>query len=505
MIVFLFENRWEIISAGWLWLGTALHLVAFCLIVFDSLMNRKEIASTLLWIFLAWSFPVVGPILYLSFGVDRVPVKGWRKRQSNQRLMNVREADREDAAMPMAYWHAIRRSLAVVPDTPLARETHAAMNSIIEDFPLLSGNRADPLLSGDEAFPAMLEAIASAKHHIHLQTFILGNDAVGRMFLDALKAKAEAGVRVRFLYDRFGCTHAIFAGLFRRYARVPNMELAGWTQVNPIKRRFQVNLRNHRKLLVVDGRLAFVGGINLRGENVTRAGRAPIRDYHFRIEGPAVQELQYVFLRDWYFATEADPETLLVRDHFPGIEPVGSALIRIVNGGPESEEEVMTDVLFAAVTAARKTLLAVTPYFVPTRDFVRALRSAALRGVDTRLIVPARNNHVFVGLAGRALYDSLLSAGVRVFERPPPFLHGKALIVDDALAIVGTANLDARSLRLNYETNVVVYDADFIDRLKRMILDDVAASVELDLAVWRRRPLRRQLIENFCYLLAPIL
>ena len=499
------ENGADLLSADWLWAGTALHLVAFSLIVFHSLMNRKEAASSVLWIFLAWSFPVIGPILYLSFGVNRVPAKGWRKRRSNQAFRNARMEKEDDAAMPLVYWQSIRKALAIEPDTPFAREMNAAMNSIIEDFPLLGGNRADALLCGDEAYPAMLKAIASAQHHIHLQTFILGNDRVGRMFMDALKAKAETGVRVRVLYDRFGSTRAVFSCLFLRYARVKNMTLAGWTQANPIKRRFQINLRNHRKLLIVDGRIAFTGGLNLHKENMSRKGHPPIRDYHFRIDGPIVHQLQYAFMRDWYFATDEDAETLLSREHFPNVEPTGNALIRVINGGPESEEEVIADTLFAAIVAARKTLLAVTPYFVPTPDFVRALRSAALRGVDTRLIVPARNNHRFVGMAGRALYDTLLAAGVRIFERPPPFIHAKALIVDDALAIVGTANLDARSLRLNYETNVAIYDSAFIDQLKRLVLEDIAASAELDLATWRRRSLPRQMAENFCHLLAPIL
>ena len=165
----------------------------------------------------------------------------------------------------------------------------------------------------------------------------------------------------------------------------------------------------------------------------------------------------------------------------------------------------MTDVFFAAIVAARRRLLAVTPYLVPTPDIVRAFRSAGLRGVDVRLVVPQKSNHLYAGMAGRALYDELLSAGVRIFERRPPFTHAKALIVDDELAVVGTANLDVRSLRLNYELNLAVYDETFINTLKRIVLDDIALSDEVILAAWRRRPPARRLAENFCSLLTPML
>jgi cardiolipin synthase A/B len=488
-----------------LWIGTVLHFIAVGLVLFHSLMHRKESSSFLVWVFLAWSFPFVGAALYVMFGVDRIPAKGWRKRESNRELGDARQARADDASMPLVYWQAIHEALAAEPANPYALETHRAMNRILEEFPLLGGNRIEPLVDGTEAYPAMLRTIRAARHHIHLQTYIIGNDAVGRQFMEALHAKAQEGVRVRLLYDRFGSARAVMSFFFARYARTPNLSLVAWTQANPLKRAFQINARNHRKLLVVDGREAFTGGLNLHDENLVRKGRAPIRDYHFHVCGPIVQEMQYAFMRDWYFATDEDAETLLTQEHFPHIETCGPALIRVVNGGPETEDPVIADTYFEAIVGARKNLLAVTPYFVPTPDLVRAFRSAALRGVETRLLVPAHNNHFFAGMAGRSLYEPLLAAGVRIFERPPPFLHAKALMVDDALALVGTANLDARSLRLNYESNLAVYDEAFIGRLKRIVLEDIAASREMELAAWRRRPLSRKIAENFCMLLSPVL
>ena len=483
---------------------TAVHAIAFSLVALYCLRNRREPTSALLWLFVSFTFPVVGPILFAAFGVNRVPIKGWHKQRSDQEFLSERRL-REDATMPLAYWRAMREAGAVEPASPFARELNTTMNAMLSDYPLLGGNRIEPLVTGEECFPRMMEAIRSARHHIHLQTFIVGNDGIGRQFLDLLREKAESGVAVRFLYDRFGSTHALIGGLLHRYRRVPNMRLAGWTQANPIKRQFQFNLRNHRKILIVDGQQAFTGGINLAVNNVRQGERRPDRDYHFAMRGPIVQELQYSFLCDWYFTTDEDPQALLTDTHFPALAPAGSALIRVIDGGPTSRVETMTDVIFASVVAARKQLLAVTPYLVPTQDILRAFRSAALRGVDVRLVVPRQNNHVYAGMAGRALYDDLLSAGVRIFERRPPFMHAKALLVDDELALVGTANLDVRSLRLNYETNLAVYDEAFLNMLKRVVLEEIALSDEVELASWRRRPTSQRLMENFCNLLTPIL
>jgi cardiolipin synthase A/B len=482
----------------------AAHLAAFALVTLHCLRHRREPTSALLWIAIAWSLPVVGAVLYLAFGVNRVPTKGWHKHRSDQEFLSERRL-REEEAMPLAYWRAVHEAVAAEPDAPFAHEINRVMDTILPDHPLLGGSAITTLVTGDEAYPPMLEAIRSARHHVHLQTFILDNDETGTKFLDALAKKAREGVTVRLLYDHFGSTHAWLHGLFRQYRGIECFRIASWTQANPIKRQFQINLRNHRKTLVVDGRAAFMGGLNISNVNVTQPDRPADRDYHFEIRGPMVQELQYSFLRDWYFMTDENPEVLLSQQHFPRIEPAGKALMRIVHGGPTAEVEHITDVFFAMAGSARRQLLVVTPYLAPTADLIRAFRAAALRGVDVRLILPKDNNHVYAGMAGRALYDELLVTGVRIFERHGPFLHAKAMIADDAAAMVGTANLDVRSLRLNYETNLVVYDPTFVDALKRVIVEDLMLSEEVSLAQWRTRPLRQQMAENFCHLLTPML
>ena len=494
-------------SEFWSWLPIAgeLHVACALLVCFHCLRYRREANSALLWIFAAWSFPFVGALFYLSFGVDRVTLKAGRRSRVHEAFLTARR-ERETESLPMAYWHAVHEAVAAEPASPFAADLNRSMETILPDFPLLSGNRVELLVAGDEAYPAMLEAIRSARHHIHVQTFIVSRDATGREFLDALRAKADEGVNVRFLFDRFGSTAAFLSGMLRRYDGVsPRLQVAGWTQANPLKRQFQINLRNHRKALIVDGRVAFTGGLNFSDINRAAPGRPADRDYHFRIRGPIVQELQFSFLSDWHFMTAEDTEHLLLAEHFPHLASEGEALVRLVNSGPTAELETLVDVFFNCLVAARRQILAVTPYFVPTPDILRAFRSAALRGVEVKLVLPEKNNHFYAGLAGCAFYGDLLDAGVRIFERRPPFMHAKALIVDDAVALICTANLDARSLRLNYENDLVVYDPEFINQLKRAVLDDLAASREIEPGRWHARPVYRRLAENFCALLSPVL
>lgn len=481
-------------------LGTAFHLIAFILITLHCLQRRRNASSTILWIFLAWSFPVFGAVFYLSFGVDRVADRGFQKFLTEEHLLRTREDSL--TAAPRAYWHNLDGAPA---QNEFQHKFNCALDALLPDHPALAGNNLTPLVTGDEAYPQMLAAIRGAKHHIHLQSFIIGRDATGREFVEALAAKAEEGVQVRLLYDRFGSTRAHLLGLFRKYRNTPNLQIAGWTQANPLKRQFQINLRNHRKALIIDGTRAFFGGINLHNENTSAHKHGPIRDLHFDIQGPLVQELQYSFLRDWYFITEEAPETLLTETYFPQAEPAGELTARLINSGPSTEKDVAVESFFNAIILARKQIFAVTPYFVPPAEILRALHSAALRGLDVRLIVPQKNNHRYAGFASRALYEELLLAGVRIFERRPPFMHTKALVIDGEFSLVGTANLDERSLNLNYESSVVVYGESFADALKNILHEDLELSDEILLADWRQRPAHRRLLENLASLMSPVL
>ncbi len=484
--------------------GIWVHVVLFLAVAFHCLLRPRDPRSTLAWLFAVWVVPVPGAILYLLFGINRVKEKGWQKHESDQTFHSNRDL-REQEASPLAFWRGLRNGLLAQPADAGAQELNHFLNRLAPSHPLLGGNVVHTLVDAREAYPDIFAAIRSARHHIHLQSYIIGADETGRELMDALAERAAAGVEVRVMYDEYGSAYASMHGFFRRYACHPRLHMVGFTQANLHKRQFQINLRNHRKILVVDGRVGYTGGMNFYDVYRPHGSTPPTHDYHFRIEGPAVLELQYSFLRDWYYMTDEAPETLLAPEHFPPSAAVGQTPVRLLNNGPTlTESDALLDALFAAISGARRQVLIVTPYFVPPPDIQRALRCAALRGVEIKVLVPSINNHAYVGFASRALYDGLLEAGVRIYEQPPPFLHAKALLVDDCIAFIGSANLDARSLRLNYENSLVVLDERFGSELKHIVLNDFALGHEIQLAHWRTRPLRERLTENFCSLLSPV-
>ena len=490
-------------SLQWIATGSLLHILCFVLVCLYCLRHRKHPSSTILWIFITWSFPILGATLFVVFGIDRVTPRGQRKRERNESLLLARNNTAADV-LPLAYWRA-RKDLEPDIQNHAINRMNRAVDTLTPDFPLLAGNHIIPLIGGNETFPAMLQAIREAKHHIHFQCFIIRNDKIARTFFEALAARAREGISVRILFDRFGSTHAILSGFFMRYRKIPNLEIQGWTQVNLLKRRAQINLRNHRKILIVDGKSGFFGGINLDQVNLPGTNREAHRDYHFMATGPVVQQLQYAFLQDWYYMTDESPKTLLREHFFPVHERTGNTPARLIPSGPAAEEHAIEDAFFLLTAMANEQLLIVTPYFVPSPSLITALRAAALRGVDVHLILPEYNNHFYAGWAARAFYTELLQSGVRIFLRHPPFIHAKAVIVDAEIVTVGTANWDLRSLRLNYETNLLAYDKTLADQLKQSILEDEAHSREIHLAGWEARPQWQRLLENACALLSPIL
>ena len=480
------------------------HMAIFAGVALHLLRHRRRADSTLLWLLAAWSLPVAGGVLYAMFGVDRVPKARWRRVDA--RRSGLQKAREGGAAADQAggAWRGVGDA-AAVPKDPWCARMDRSLGILAGGVPLLGGNKITPLLTGDEAFPKMLAAIREARRHVHIQSFIIGNDATGREFMDAAAEKAEEGVRVRVLYDRFGSSEALWSGFFRRYKGVPNLSVAGWTQANLFRRQLQFNLRNHRKLLVADGRIAFVGGCNLHDAERSRGGRKAIQDYHFRVLGPVVGELQYGFLQDWHMMTGEAAETLLDAGNFRASPGAGGDLARVVHSGPTAAMNSAADLYFQAVCEAERSVRLITPYFLPGDDLLRALRMAALRGVSVELVVPAKSNHWYTTWAGRALYDDLLEAGVRLYERKPPFVHAKAMVVDGRMAVVGTANLDWRSLASNFETSLVVYGTDFASRVGMFIREDRLASRRISLREFKARPVWHRYLENACGLLAPLL
>ncbi|MFO7938103.1 MAG: cardiolipin synthase [Kiritimatiellia bacterium] len=488
-------------TLGW---GTFIHVLSVIILTVHVLRRPGEPRTSLLWIFFAAIFPLLGVTAYILFGINTAEHKGWEKHYSDIRFNRILYRFREPTD-PMELAKRGKRCHKVRPEP----ENLVVLNRIFDRtgpyHPLLGGNSIILLENAESALEEMFTAINNASRNINLCTYILSDDEIGRRLMESLKERAHAGIKVKLMYDAFGSAKASLKCFFHPYKNIPNLEIAGFSQVNILKRKFQLNNRNHRKLLVIDSRTAFTGGINFHDVYITKSGRKGIRDYHFKLSGPVVADLQDTFLRDWFYMTEEPADTLLSPEYFPVPESCGKSAIRVINSGPTHDEKGITlHTLVAAANLAEQQLLIITPYFVPPRSLVLALRLAAHRGVDVRVLVPEKNNHPALQQASHALYEPLLLSGVRIFELSPPFIHSKATIIDDEAAIIGSANLDPRSFYMNYETNLVVFDSEFATTLKRSLIEEHKKAKEITHVNWNQRSSLKRFVENFFNLFHPI-
>lgn len=362
-------------------------------------------------------------------------------------------------------------------------------------------NAVELLIDGERTFEAIFAAIDEATDYILIQFFIIREDALGLRLRDALVAKCRAGVRVYFLYDEIG-SHR----LSRRYVeslRAAGVRVTEFQTTRGKSNRFQINFRNHRKIVVVDGREAFVGGHNVGVEYLGQSGRhGRWRDTHVRVRGPAVLTTQLIFAGDWYWALREVPEL----DWHPRyVAPGGGMAVLPLATDPVEELERGTLFFLHAISRARRRLWIASPYFVPDEGIRAALQLAALRGVDVRIMIPERPDHRSVYLAGIAYLPEMAAAGVKMFRYQAGFLHQKVMLVDDQMASVGTANLDNRSLRLNFELSMVVLDPAFCREVETMLADDFANCREVDGTDYTSRPVWFRVLVRLAKLMAPIL
>ena len=468
------------------WLAVLLFLldVAATLHV---VLRKRDARSAIAWVGLIWLAPLMGVILYVLFGLNRIRRHAMELQRARRRVLSA--AAGEDA-----------------PDwvTGHARPRLAGIARIAETLsgrPLVGGNRLDALVHGDEAYPAMLEAIDSATRSVSLCTYIFANDAAGARFVDALSRAVARGVEVRVLVDDVGARYnfpPVHWAL--KKAGVPTARFL------PIISRSLLaffNLRNHRKLLIADGRVAFAGGMNIQAAHVLSLGpRRPVRDVHFRIRGPVVRQLQDAFAEDWAFVTG---EMLDGPAWYPDVEQHGSISARAITAGPDLDFEIMRNVLLGAISSARESIRIQTPYFVPDAALISALSVAALRGVRVDILLPSRGNISVAQWASRAMLWQLLRPGCRVYLSPPPFDHAKLFVVDSAWALIGTTNWDARSLRLNFELDVECYDERLARSLYDLIGRRIAESRPFTLADADGRSFPERVRDGLARLLTPYL
>lgn len=450
-------------------------------------LHKRDSRAAIGWVGLIWLTPGIGAVLYALLGLNRI-----------QRTALVLRRDRvgvggATAGPGQPAW------LAGVTDRRF--QGLARLAEHVSGRPLVGGNVVEPLINGDQAYPAMLQAIERAQRSVTLCTYIFAHDEAGRRFVAALAAAARRGVEVRVLIDDVGVRYTFppvhwalrQAGV--RVARfLPILSTAGVAFFN---------LRSHRKLMVVDGTLAFAGGMNIAAANVhCLPGKKRIRDMHFRIEGPVVSQLQDAFAEDWAFAAR---EMLDGPTWFPPVENRGSVPARVITNGPDRDFEVLRNVLLGALSSARERVRIVTPYFIPDAQTIAALGVCALRGVRVDIVLPSRGNIALAHWAARATVWQVLKPGCRVFLSPPPFEHTKLCVVDRTWVLFGTTNWDSRSLRLNFELDVECYDRALGERLDDLVQERIDASREYTLADADSRPLLKRVRDGVARLFSPYL
>ena len=423
-----------------------LGFVIAVLVTAHVLLRKRETASAAGWIGLAWFAPITGAITYLMFGVNRVRRRARKLRPDNRKL----EGRPEDATEAEAELHL----------EPLQRGIRR-----LTGRPVVAGNDVCIYQDGDHAYPRMLSAIAEATSSVGLSSYIFHNDKWGGKFIDALTAAQARGVAVRVLIDGIGGGWLRSAAYHRlRRKGVPAARFLH----SPLPWRMPfLNLRSHRKILVVDGTIGFTGGMNIGDENVrSEHSKNPVQDTHFRFEGPVVCQLVEAFTQDWSFASDEDLDG---PTWFPQVPPQGSAPARVVASGPDEDIEKIEFAMLQAVACARESISIMTPYFLPDNRLVTALSLAAMRGVSVNVVVPQKSDHRLVDWAMRADVGPLLSDGVKIWRCPPPFRHSKIMTVDGCWTLVGSCNWDIRSFRLNFELCIECYEPEVASTLARFM------------------------------------
>jgi len=457
-----------------------------------AILLKRDTRSTIGWVGLIWLSPVFGAVAYVLLGVNRIRSRATQLRAGQARVTHVLEP---------ALATDDRLRAAIGPDDSPLRSL-ATLVGNVTSRPLVDGNDIEPLAGGDEAYPLMLEAIESARRSVGLASYIFDNDPTGKLFAEALGRAAARGVEVRVLVDGIGATYtfpSITGVLAKRRVRVARFLPTSVPFYFPY-----ANLRNHRKIMVVDGRVGFTGGLNIRdGCWLAHAPRYPVRDTHFRLEGPVVAQLLEVFVEDWAFASE---ETLDGPAWQPVLEPAGTMLARGIRFGPDDPDIGRIKlVIVGALAAAQRSVRIMTPYFLPDDAIFQALDVAAMRGVQVDVVLPEENNLALVGWASDAMLWQALGRGCNVFMAPPPFEHTKLMVVDAEWAMFGSGNWDERSMRLNFEFNVETYDRGLAARLDATIRTTIARSRRRTLADVDGRSLPIRLRDGIARLFSPYL
>ena len=472
---------WKVILFG-------VYQVIVILTIIHVVLDNRQPAKTMAWALVIWFVPVVGIVFYLFFGVNT------RK----ERLISQRSLDMLSKRSMLEFVEQ--------RDLRLPEEYKPIIDLFVsENFSLpFKGSEVKIHTDGYSFFHALLKEIASAKDHIHLDMYIFEDDALGNMVRDALVAKAREGVEVRLIYDDVGCWNV--SNRFFERMREEGIEVAPFLPVRFPSFTSKVNYRNHRKMIVIDGRTGFIGGMNIALRYVKGTKSQPWRDTMLQITGSGVYSLQRAFLVDWYFV---DRNLISNRKYYPHPSEESShneSLLQIVTSGPDTPYPEIMQGYVRMILAAKKYIYIETPYFLPTDPVLFALKTAAAGGVDVRILVPLRSDTKFVEWAGRSYLREMVKAGVSVSYYKAGFLHSKMIVCDDAICSCGSTNVDFRSFENNFESNAFIYDTKVAIAMRDMFLEDTSQSLLFTDMPHRVKPnILKRLVESLVRLMSPLM
>lgn len=488
ILMFFFREFLQGGIFGFLSLLITLSVIFIGFVIF---LENRHPTQTITWLVVLGSFPLVGFFFYLLFGRNYRKEKMYRKKYflDKQAFLTVEgenDPRSEEKLELMAEHQARLFTLAQkLGNSPISFDTATRV-----------------LTNGEETFHHILEQLNKARHHIHIEYYIVRDDRIGQEIKEILIHKAQEGVKVRFLYDAVGSWK-----LSQKY--IHDLKNAGIEAVcfGPVKLPFlnnKFNFRNHRKIIVIDGMIGFVGGLNIGDEYLGRNNTYGFwRDTHLMLRGEAVRSLQLIFLQDWYYMTN---HSFLTAEYLsPQIDEKNHGGVQLIAGGPDNEWSVIKNIFFSMITSAKESVWIASPYFIPDEDIFSAIKVAALSGIDVRLLVPNRPDKRIVFHASRSYFPELLEAGVKVYEYERGFMHSKIVIVDHELASIGTSNMDMRSFHLNFEVNAFLFRTKSTQKLVAEYINDLEYAKQLELTSFRKRHIGLRLLESTARLLSPLL
>lgn len=484
----------------------SISYIASIIVSMNIILQNRDPAKTMVWLLIFLLLPGVGLVIYAILG------RNIRKRKifKTQKLAtDIRE-------------HNLLKNLASIEELVDLEKSAINNDEVIKDnsyegikkkvislllntgkFPFTTNNSVEIFIDGNEKFKNLIEDIKNAKDHIHLEYFIIKDSEIGRKLKTLLIEKAKEGVSIKILYDDVGCWRFWFHRKFFKDMRNEGIEIVPFLPAKFPIIGGKLNYRNHRKIAIIDGYIGYTGGINIGDEYMGKNKKFGYwRDTHVRIEGSSVYMLQMVFLIDWYYTTK---NMSFNERYFPKLKYKGNSMIQVVATGPDSDWEAIHYAYFSAICKAKERVYIETPYFIPDDSLLRALKSAALSGVDVRIIFPSIADHKIVHQASYSYFDDILRSGGKVYLYKKGFIHSKVVIIDDKISSTGSANMDLRSFMLNFEINAFMYDKEIINKITEDFYEDLANSEEIYLEDFEKRPFIKKWTESVARLFSPIL